>query len=372
VIFFNVLVRDKNMKLKLSRTFLFGILAFSILIAFAVAYFLYIPASDNSYVPQDSVYYKKISLEYCEAPFSPILNVFNRVSLLNLNWTTIVSIGAFLCEISPIHQDLLIFIANIIVLYLTLYFYYKILTKINASTKQFVLFNILFCLQTYLIVILVSLNKDIYSYLVVAVFLYLYVENRIKSLLLVGIFFGLLKVQFLIIAFFLAAKMLRVRAIYLLLGVSIVLPLINYIFEPSMLNADVYFSRYQYEIRTENIAKILNQITLFPFGYIISLPLRALITALSGFSPFRIVAANNLLSILYQITALMFSCFSILLFWKFIKYKFKECNLLTNYLFCYLLILCIVPFFQLRYFIPLLPVLMIMLLMKKNQWLKYA
>lgn len=351
---------------KVNPSIVYMLVAFGLLSIAAIIYFNYVPVDDAKYVSTDSTYYRELSLNYCDEPFAPIVQVFQKGGIIGLNWATIVTVGAFSCALTEQYSDWVTLSINLVLLFCTLFMYEKIMNRLKFSDSKKIVFYLLFCMQTFLIVSLVSLNKEVFSYLFLVSLLYFYIENNRAWLLLAALFAGFLKVQFFLLGLMLIAMVMNIKVRTILIVVSLILPIIFVAFDPSVLDARQYYARYGYQIRTEDIAVILNDMAAYPFGYIVVMPLRLLINALSGLSPFRLIAADDVQSIAYQANAVIFSIFSIFLLWKVMREKKYACRYL-GFILAYSIIISLLPFFQLRYFLPLFPVIIMTLLMPRRQ-----
>ncbi len=354
------------MTLKVNPSIVYMLVAFGLLSMAAIIYFNYVSLDDVKYVSADSTYYRELSLNYCDEPFAPIVRVFQEGGVIGLNWATIVTVGAFSCSLAEQYSDWITLSINLVLLFCTLFMYEKIMNRLRFSDKKKIVFYLLFCMQTFLIVSFVSLNKEVFSYFFLVSLLYFYIENNRAWLFVIALFAGFLKVQFFLLGLILISMIMNIKVRTILIVVSLILPVIFVAFDPSALDARRYYDRYGYQIRTESIAVILNDMASYPFGYIVVMPLRLLINALSGLSPFRLIVADDAQSIAYQANAIIFSIFSIFLLWKVIREKRYACRYL-GFMLAYSIVISLLPFFQLRYFLPLFPVISMMLLMPWSQ-----
>lgn len=353
----------KLVSLRISSLYMLGV--FLLIASASVAYFLSIPIDDAAYVSADSIHYRTLSLDYCGDPLGPVLDVFHSRNIVDLNWSTIISIGALMCSFSSTYGDVLTLILNILILFLTLTIYGKMLSAFGLSPKCKINFFLIFLLQTFLVVSLCTLNKEVFGYLFIALSFYFFLENRRLSLVLIGIVFGLLKVQFFLVSLVLLAVLSGMRIKVILLAASLFLPLIYLYIDPSFLDAAGYYERYGYVIRTQNVSIILNEIASYPLGYFIVMPLRLAINMLSGFSPFRLFSLETVMDFAYQINALILAMSVLLLAWRVFVKKYILSNVLVSYMMSYAIVICILPFMQTRYFLPLFPILVIMILKER-------
>lgn len=344
--------------------------AFAIFASLSVTYYYLFPIDAIDYVPVDSIYYRSLSHFYCHKPFLPFVEAFSESNSIVLNWVTIISLGAFACALSPDSADLIIMFSNLLMFFCVLLVYEKIIKTLEFSVRQKLFFYLFFLLQSYLLISLITLNKEIFNFLFVAVLLLFYMQKKIIPIIAVSLLGGLFKVQLLLFGILLVIILFRIKLRYVILLLSFILPIVSMYGGSSFLDAESYYSRYSYNIRTANIALILNDINNYPLGYVLVMPARLAVNLLSGFSVFRIFSIDNILVFLYQFNAFIISMLSVSLAWKVFFNKLSiHLNLLT-YIMAYSIIICIIPFFQLRYFFALFPIMVILLLMNKDQWNK--
>jgi hypothetical protein len=320
--------------------------------------------SQIGFYSDDSIYYKEQSLEYCAAPLLPIFEATKEGFSL-LNWSTIVSIGAFSCMLSEENSDSFIMSLNVMLLLMVLYVYKIILKEYNFSANDRMWFFLLFCVQVHMIPQLASLNKEIISYLIISLYYLYYSRGNTLPILLLTLFSAFIKFQFLFFGLLLVVSMRGVGFWKILIASSLLLPVIQANFDINYLNAELYYSRYDI-IRTQNTLVFLSKITEYPFGFLIAMPVKMAITMLSGFSFSRIISISDMHSFLYQLSALIFSIFSILACYKFARYRLSLNSKLMSFIMFYSLLICSLPFVQLRYYFPLFPLLIIFFLIHKK------
>jgi len=347
-------IAEKLFKLRVSVFYAF--FSFFVITILSILYFSLIDVTSPSYVTHDSIYYNELSKEHCADPLVLFSDAFKDLGFGGLNWVTIVSIGSVACAISNEYSDVLVLIINLVALFLTLMLYSSLIGCFRGKKRWVKLFYLLFVLQLFLYINMVSLNKEIYSFFIVSLFLYLFLENKKTWLFIAGIFFSILKIQFFPISIILLLCLYGVRLRYVIVGLSLVLPIIYWVYNPAFLSAEIYFARYE-NIRTEGLAVVLNEISKYPLGYVVVLPFKMLITLLSGLSPIRITSVDSVYALGYQFNAVLFSVtvFSVVIrgVWRGVKLNKK----IAQFVFAYSAVICLLPFFQLRYFLPIFPVI---------------
>lgn len=354
----------------MGRSYFYAFVSFVIITVFSVIYYSLIDLSDSSYITHDSIHYGTLSKKYCDDPIEPYRNAVKDIGFGGFNWVTIVSVGSVACAISKDYSDEIVVVSNIVILALTLILYSRMISRLDYSVLWVRLFYLFFVVQLFLYIDMVSLNKEIYSFFVVSLFLYLFTENKKITLFLFGLMLSLIKIQFLLISIILLLRLHGVRFRYIIVGVSIALPAINWFYSPTFLNPEIYYSRYE-NIRTAGLAIALNEVSLYPLGYTVAFPLKVIITFLSGFSPMRLFAIDSAREFAYQFNALLLAIVGL---GVVVRYFMRGANLnikVMQFLLIYSLVICLLPYFQLRYFFPVFPLLLMLIVNRKSNVLYF-
>ena len=352
--------------LKVSRTAIIEFNALILCIALSLCLFVLERQNVIHLTSDDSVGYYLNAKEFCKTPLSPFVSALSSGNPTSLNWSTIVTIGALACYVNEEYLGAIIFGINLLVLSLTFLVYGKV-TNHCVSPANGKLFFLLFIFQTWLFTSLISLNKEVISYLVVALLFLLFLRGAALLLILAGIIGGLIKIQFLVFSLMLVAVLKGVSAKKQLLAVAALLTVIYNLYDFNMFNADYYYGRFGYPIRTAEIAANLNKIVALPFGFIVVFPVRFLINIFSSFSPFRILSISSWQELFYQFNALIFSISIVVWLVRIFLRKNSANNSVSQFIFLYSMLVCLLPFFQLRYFFPILPIVLLALMTPKGR-----
>jgi len=344
-----------------------GLLVFYFLAG--VTLFNLLPNDNDQYVSADSVSYRKQALQVCDSPFEPIYKVMQEGDPVNLNWATVVSAGGVACYLDHEYFDVVVFAGNLFLLMLILFYYRNILTLLQVPWSASRVFFLIFATQTWLIASLTSLNKEVFSYLIVAVLALFYLRGSVALILLAGVLGGLVKVQFFVFSLMLIASIYGVGFWKQLLMIAALLTVVYQSFDLFIFDVDNYFSRYGYNIRTAEIAKHLNSLLDYPLTFLIVMPIRLVINLFSGFSPARLLSVDSWMAFSYQVNAILLSSTAFLALCIYI-YNRNSLNMrLLEFSLLYGMLMCLLPFFQLRYFLPLLPLFLLMM-MRPEELLK--
>jgi len=346
---------------RVSYTTFVEIIVLLVAIVAAIGFFSSFSLDDPWFASTDSIHYHQQALGACDSPLEPLRRVLDTGSPINLNWGAIVSIVAIACYLSGEYSDVLVLVTNLILFSGILFFYRKVLDNlpIKPSNKRIII--ILFLAQTWLITSLVGLNKEVFSYIIVGLMALCYLRRSVQLLLLVGLIGGVVKVQFFVFALMLIVSQKGVSFKSQFFVLAILMTVIYQSTNFDIFDAHIYYSRFDYEIRTAKVAEFLNKFIEYPFGYLLVFPVRLVINLLSGLSPMRISEVNNWNAFAYQFNAFIMSIPSILLLFKLINHRSCFAYPLVKFFLIYSLLMCLLPFFQLRYFLPLLPIILIIL-----------
>ena len=336
----------------------------SLMVVLLVLIALYWGAADLAsvgFVTYDSLSYRTQAIEHCAAPLAPFMGTVVERDLIGFNWTTIVSVGAVLCHFDEAMLDESVLLLNIAIMLLTIVFYRRAMDLLRVDRSRVTLFIMLYMLQFYYLAGAVSLNKETFGFLAVAVFTYLMLRGRPWMLVSFALLFGLIKIQYLMLGIYLVFLLFGVKNRYMLIGMSLMLAVIYQFTDMSIFNLDVYYARFDYPISTEAVTRVLNDIVAVPLGYLLALPARFLINIAAGLNPLSI-DTGSALSFTYYVSSVLFCLSSLMMIYWILVSRITFDNLLFKFVVAFVAIMGMVPFIQLRYFLPLTPVIILLML----------
>lgn len=345
--------------LTVSRKVLALVTVFLLMGVLGVFLFANFSLDDKGVMAQDSIDYRYLAAQECDSPIHPIINgVIENESLIALNWATIITVGSVACSISESYRDVLILLFNLMTLVIFLFVYGNILDRARVNkTDQYKI--ILFLLpQLFLICSLPSLNKEVISYLAINLLALGYIKKSIWLLILTGIFTGLVKVQFFLFALMLLASLAGV-GFWVQLATAAAAMTILYDRLP-IFDLTQFYQSYEANVRSEALTLTLDQILKYPMGFVLVMPIRTLLNLLAGFSPERIAAMNSTwIAFSYQVNAVFLAIVSFALMGKLATKRLLPSVPLAEFFFLYCIMLASLPYLQTRYFLPMLPIMLV-------------
>lgn len=336
----------------------FFVLIISIAISFYIS--LFFPHDDERIIATDAINYRRLAYDNCNSPLSPLEGIYNN-GLINLNWASIVIFGSVACSISSENGDYIIVGFNCFLFSLILNFYLSIAKKLKFEPHLCRILLISFLVQFYSIVALTCLNKEIFSYFAIAVLGFGYFKKSYLVIALASIAFGFIKIQFFVFGLMLIFSLTGITFIYQFLISSILLTIFrNHL---NFLDLVSFYENNINVVRTEAITLWLDSLMKYPLGFLVVMPSRTILNLMAGFSPARIAIMNNSLpEFAYQLNAILLGACSLILTGKLLLRKVSFKDPVVQFIFLYLLLFGTLPFLQTRYFLPLLPIIIILIL----------
>jgi hypothetical protein len=320
--------------------------------------------SITTFLTFDSFRYRDRAIEFCTTNPS----IVDFILQYGVNYSTISIYGSLSC-IDGIFTDFIVILNNMFLFSIGLYFYVKLLNKYNIQLNK--RFLIAFFLFLYFTFSLMMLNKELIGFVFIFVIMYFYAEKKFLLLFLIGILFGILRLQYLPIVLLLIF-LRKPHFLLILLAVNILMLL----FMPPSLHLWATNRGGTDIVNSLPLMLKIEDLAYQPIIGVLGYLTRIVLSLLIGFKApidLLLVKELHLGTFLYLESIFLLSIFTVLYIFQYIKLqKFK--NILTNnedyklYManhniaIIFLSIDSIAPYLQPRYYLPVIIIWMTNLL----------
>ena len=301
--------------------------------------------------PTDGLTYIKISQLFYHQEYQDLtlLQVFKG----SLNWLFLPGVYFQLNSLFA-NADVVVIFLNTIFVSLTF-----ILFRQSLKDKNLLALLFLFIItQPYLLLYILVPNKDIPLLFCIFLLTKLYTQSQLVKYTGVMLFFGLFKFQIIIASVLLFLS--RRKKGLLVAGFLLLSFIYPYLLKNNIaINISDFSDVATENIRTIYIANLLETISSYPFGFVLASPLRVILNLVSGLARIGDIFSSEFIQSLSIISSATLS----FLFIKIMistRLKFKKLFyfLLEKYppVIFYILVLSLIPFFQIRYYWFLIPI----------------
>jgi hypothetical protein len=319
-----------------------------------------------AYLPYDSDLYFADALNF---RFSDISFTSNFLEILAGSYQNIIlySIAKIAHYISPQAPFWIVVLINHLLFTFALINYLKICKILNINSTPFIIFlfpNILILFTLF------SLNKEVLGiYLVSEFILFSYKPNKLRVIII--LFLALLTrnvfFAFGLLVFINQFFRFKFTTIFLIFA-AVILPILFYLTNGAILGerfGELSSAAAQWQQQSHLITSFFYEYIKYPMGYFLNyfvvLIVNILAPALNSKYWSDYFYVINLSQLFLQLSSVLFSCYLLRIFFS-LGWNFLHWQSPFKFFVYYTMIVCVFPFSQHRYLIPIFPVVVLSLL----------